>query len=80
MVLMANGIEERFPIGSMVEGIIRSFTTFGAFVEIDKNVYAACCQNGLGTAFGTLSGMAIAEKILGLLSSFLHNNGRTSLF
>ena len=32
-----------------------------AFGEIDKGLYSACCQNGLGAARGTLSGMAIAE-------------------
>lgn len=32
-----------------------------AFGEIDEGLYSACCQNGLGAARGTLSGMAIAE-------------------
>jgi len=32
-----------------------------AFGEIDEGLYSACCQNGLGTARGTLSGMAAAE-------------------
>ncbi|MEZ5873248.1 MAG: FAD-binding oxidoreductase [Nitratireductor sp.] len=36
-----------------------------AFGEIDNNLYSACCQNGLGTAMGTLSGMATAEKLMG---------------
>ena len=31
------------------------------FGEIDSNLYAACCQNGLGTAKGTISGKLIAE-------------------
>lgn len=35
-----------------------------AFGEIEKNLYAACCQNGLGAAQGTLSGIAIAELAL----------------
>lgn len=32
-----------------------------AFGEIEKGLFSACCQNGLGAARGTLSGMAIAE-------------------
>jgi len=32
-----------------------------AFGEVADGIYAACCQNGLGTAKGTLSGMAAAE-------------------
>jgi glycine/D-amino acid oxidase-like deaminating enzyme len=36
--------------------------------EIDKGVYAACVQNGLGTARGTLTGMAAAELACGQTS------------
>jgi glycine/D-amino acid oxidase-like deaminating enzyme len=32
-----------------------------AFGELEEGLYSACCQNGLGAARGTLSGMAIAE-------------------
>lgn len=32
-----------------------------AFGELEKGLYSACCQNGLGVARGTLAGMAIAE-------------------
>jgi len=32
-----------------------------AFGELEPGLYSACCQNGLGTARGTLSGMAAAE-------------------
>ena len=39
-----------------------------AFGYQDDNLIAACCQNGLGTAIGTLSGMAAAEKAYGLES------------
>ncbi|MGR3615767.1 MAG: NAD(P)/FAD-dependent oxidoreductase [Paracoccaceae bacterium] len=35
-----------------------------AFGALDRGVYSACCQNGLGTARGTLQGMGIAEMIL----------------
>ncbi len=36
-----------------------------AFGEVDQGVYAACCQNGLGIARGTLQGMGVAELALG---------------
>ena len=36
-----------------------------AFGELDDGVFSACCQNGLGTAKGTLAGMAAAELALG---------------
>ena len=36
-----------------------------AFGEIADGIYAACCQNGLGAAKGTLSGMAAAELAAG---------------
>ena len=46
-----------------------------AFGEVAQNMYAACCQNGLGTARGTLSGIAAAELVLNepseLAESFL---------
>ena len=35
-----------------------------AFGEVARNVFSACCQNGLGAARGTLSGMAAAEMAL----------------
>lgn len=36
--------------------------------EIDEGVYAACCQNGLGTTRGTLTGIAAAEDASGMQS------------
>ncbi len=39
-----------------------------AFGELDKGLYSACCQNGLGTAVGTASGMAIGEMQMGVSS------------
>ena len=32
--------------------------------ELEEGLYAACCQNGLGTARGTLTGMGAAEMAL----------------
>ena len=37
-----------------------------AFGEVAEGVFSACCQNGLGTAKGTLSGMAAAELATGV--------------
>ena len=42
-----------------------SWNGVAAFGEVARNVFAACCQNGLGTAKGTLAGMAAAELALG---------------
>jgi len=36
--------------------------------EVEEGVHAACCQNGLGTARGTLTGMGAAEMALGVES------------
>lgn len=42
-----------------------------AFGEIDSGFYAACCQNGLGAAKGTVSGMLAAEHASGVRSPLL---------
>jgi len=39
--------------------------------ELDEGLYAACCQNGLGTVRGTLSGMLAAELATGTPSERL---------
>lgn len=39
-----------------------------AFGELDDGLYSACCQNGLGAARGTLSGMLAAELATGQTS------------
>lgn len=41
------------------------------FGEIDTNLFSACCQNGLGTAKGTVSGKLIAEHASDQTSSLL---------
>ncbi len=38
-----------------------SYNSVTAFGEVDDGIIAACCQNGLGTAKGTLAGIAAAE-------------------
>jgi len=47
-----------------------------AFGEIDSNLFAACCQNGLGTAKGTVSGKLIAELASGLTTDLLDDQLR----
>lgn len=42
-----------------------------AFGEVDTNLYSACCQNGLGTAKGTMAGMLAAEQATGHQSDLL---------
>jgi len=42
-----------------------------AFGEIDNGLFAACCQNGLGTAKGTIAGKLAAELASGASSSLL---------
>ncbi|MEL0292899.1 MAG: FAD-dependent oxidoreductase, partial [Alphaproteobacteria bacterium] len=36
-----------------------------AFGEIEDGIFSACCQNGLGTARGTMSGMSAADLACG---------------
>lgn len=42
-----------------------------AFGQLNENFYSACCQNGLGTARGTLNGVLAAEQASGVISPFL---------
>lgn len=42
-----------------------------AFGEVEAGLFAACCQNGLGTAKGTLSGILAAEQASGVGSDLL---------
>ncbi|WP_163272510.1 NAD(P)/FAD-dependent oxidoreductase [Chelativorans alearense] len=50
--------------------------------EIDSSVYAACCQNGLGTTRGTLTGIAAAECASGkssVITEFFAGQAKPSL-
>ena len=38
-----------------------SLNSVAAFGEVDKNIYSACCQNGIGTAKGTLAGIGAVD-------------------
>lgn len=69
---------DRFP---MLRGVAMDYRWGGrlclsrnnvpAFGEVDSALYAACCQNGLGTAKGTISGKLIAELASGHTSPLL---------
>ncbi|MEO1161903.1 MAG: FAD-binding oxidoreductase, partial [Pseudomonadota bacterium] len=43
-----------------------------AFGEVEEGLFSACCQNGLGVARGTLSGMLAAELASGQETDHLH--------
>lgn len=73
-----NAFSNRFP---MLAGVRMEYRWGGrlclsrnnvpAFGAVEEGLYAACCQNGLGTAKGTLSGMLAAECATGLHSELL---------
>mgnify|MGYP001162842850 FL=1 len=45
-----------------------SLNNVPAFGETEKGLFAACCQNGLGTVNGTLQGAAAADYAMGINS------------
>lgn len=62
------GFRARFPMLADVEMAQRwggrlclSLNDAPAFGEIEEGVYSACCQNGLGAARGTLTGLCAAD-------------------
>ncbi len=67
--------DQRFP---MLKGVRQQYSWAGHLClslnsvavmrEINKGVYSACVQNGLGTARGTLTGIGAAELALGIES------------
>ncbi|MBJ7552355.1 NAD(P)/FAD-dependent oxidoreductase [Marinomonas ostreistagni] len=77
-----HSFQERFPMLNGVEmehrwggRLCLSLNSVSAFGEVEPRIWSACCQNGLGTVKGTLSGMMAAEQaVLGtsdLLLDFL---------
>lgn len=49
--------------------ISRNFTNF--FGELDDGVYASACDNGVGVAWGTVSGSLLADYVVGATSNAL---------
>ena len=72
------GFDVRFP---MLKGVEMEYCWGGrlclslngvfAMGEVDEGVYAACCQNGLGTAKGTVAGIVAAEQAVGATESLM---------
>ncbi|MBV1788257.1 FAD-binding oxidoreductase [Marinobacterium sp. D7] len=75
--LQDRSFDNRFPMLKGVEMEYRwggrlclSWNSVPAFGEMEDRIWSACCQNGLGTVKGTLSGMMAAEMaVLGEGSS-----------
>ncbi len=65
---MLKGIEMAYRWGGR---LCLSRNNVPAFGEVEPGLYAACCQNGLGTAKGTLHGMLAAELASGVQSDLL---------
>ena len=62
----------RFPMLSDVQmeyqwsgALCLSLNSVPVFGEIEKGIYAACCQNGLGATKGTLHGVLLADHAMG---------------
>ena len=73
--VMQRKFEQRFPklVGIKMEHawsghLCLSTNSVSVAKEIDHGVFSACVQNGLGTARGTLTGIAAAERAMGLRS------------
>ncbi|MCI5075079.1 FAD-binding oxidoreductase [Oricola sp.] len=66
---MLNGVNMEYRWGGR---LCLSRNDVPAFGEVDDGLYAACCQNGLGTAKGTLAGMLAAELASGVISDALN--------
>ncbi len=65
---MLSGVEMEYRWGGRLCMARNGGTVFG---EIAPGVYSACCQNGLGTARGTIGGKLVAELASGHESSLL---------
>jgi glycine/D-amino acid oxidase-like deaminating enzyme len=59
---MLEGVEMQYRWGGHLCLSLNSVPVFG---EVRPSVYAACCQNGLGTVKGTLAGKLVAELATG---------------
>ena len=65
---MLGGLEMEYRWGGR---LCLSRNNVPAFGELENGLFSACCQNGLGTAKGTLSGMLAAELACGEASDLL---------
>ncbi|MCY1284858.1 Gamma-glutamylputrescine oxidoreductase [compost metagenome] len=51
--------------------ISRNFTNY--FGQLDDGVFATACDNGVGAAWGTISGTLLADRVVGAESSLLRD-------
>jgi len=65
---MLNGVGMEYRWGGR---LCLSWNGTPALGKVDEGLYSACCQNGLGTAKGTLHGMLMAELASGVGSDLL---------
>lgn len=65
---MLKGVDMQYRWGGR---LCLSRNSVSVFEELETNLFAACCQNGLGTAKGTISGKLIAEYASGQQSALL---------
>ena len=72
--------QRRFPMLKGVEmehrwggRLCLSWNNVPVFGELEKNLFAACCQNGLGVSKGTLSGMLAAEYACGFQNPYIED-------
>mgnify|MGYP006196300985 CR=1 FL=1 len=54
-----------------VYAISRNFTNF--FGELEPGVFASACDNGVGAAWGTISGTMLADQVVGADSTQLND-------
>jgi glycine/D-amino acid oxidase-like deaminating enzyme len=43
------------------------------FVKLEENMFASCCQNGVGVSKGTLSGIQAVEYACGLKNPYIED-------
>ena len=65
---MLDGVEMDYRWGGR---LCLSWNGVPALGEVEEGLYSACCQNGLGTAKGTLHGMLTADLASGVDSALL---------
>ena len=67
---MLKGVEMEYRWGGR---LCVSYNDVQLISELDEGLFSACCQNGLGTAKGTLAGLLVAEMAHGIDSPELRN-------
>lgn len=67
---MLKGVEMEYRWGGR---LCVSYNDVQLISELDEGLFSACCQNGLGTAKGTLAGLLAAELAQGIDSPELRN-------